>query len=364
MSLLLPKVVGKSDFFFFLLCVCCLLGVCLLVTKKKDRSMSPKLKIAIPRHQNVVSQECSECQSPASEQQPSIQQRMALTPAGAAVAQPPVVIQQSNSSNSAATNKLISLRTRLQDESQAFHYQMEKKASQVSVDLRSLKQEFFALDQQVCSEAHRRVDDDRHLEKLAAELIHEADASFLDYLQRHMAPITDHLRLLDTKMDLLIQQTKSERDEQESLLAAIQNDHYSAVGALMKQLDQTKVMASGFETEHTFKRTQAVRKMEEKLTTDLQIRQRLSSSLQDQFVQMIQKDQGKRSTDVLVGSLMLRLEKLRADLASNTKKREAGSAAFAETMDAMVTEVNGAVKKMNLGRGLDQIRGDSRRRLQ
>lgn len=257
---------------------------------------------------------------------------------------------------SAATNRLGALRQVMVDESQLFQYEMEKKTVVLHEEASTLRQQLNALDQHVSYEAKQRVTADEDLARSLDKKVTAAGNALLAFVDQHCRKIEQQVLALEEGVDHTLLDTHRARSAQDKLLTDIRKDHHDAIADLHKDLGATNLNVVEFEGRFAAELSKSCGLLEDRMTLDLSIQQRISADLvNDVRAALSKRTKADEEYEGSIGILMLEAKEVHKSLADCTTKRNDAFAAFTETMDSMVQEVHEAVKKMNLSRGSELL---------
>jgi hypothetical protein len=257
---------------------------------------------------------------------------------------------------SSATNRLGTLRQSLVEDAQHFHDIMEKRTIALREQMNAVRMQLVALDQRVSYEAKNRVKADEDIARSLDEKMEAVDRGFMKFINQHCQRIEGSASELQASIDNAIEDTTRSRGAQDAQLKTVRDDHRNAVAELHKALDATKVSSIEFESKFASDMGRQCGQLEDRITLNLSIQNRVSMELvTDVRTALSKRTKEDDQHEANLGVVMLDLKQIQKQLESCAAKRSDAFAAFTETMDSMVLEVNDAVKKMNMSRGSDHL---------
>lgn len=257
---------------------------------------------------------------------------------------------------SSATNRLGVLRQSLVDDAQQFHYLMEAKTVALREQMNSVRLQMVALDQHVSHEAAQRTKADEDIARSVDAKWAAVDKGFMAFVNQHCQRVERDATLVESRIQQSLDETIRARTAQDELLAVVRDNHRSAIAELHAALDALKISVIEFEGRFAGEMSKRCGQLEDRVTLNLSIQQRVSMDLVAEVRTALSKRTKEEDQhEANVGVLMLEVRQVQKQLADCAAKRADGFAAFTETMNSMVLEVNDAVKKMSLSRGSEYL---------
>lgn len=266
-----------------------------------------------------------------------------------------IVQSKKHSDTSAAATKIEALRSSLRQGTEQFQFAVEKRGAEIGAEGQSLRRELFVLDQHVCHEAKNREQGDEAVLAFLDRALEESCRKYDDFFRSTSSRISSSVNGLDTRLQASLDEISERRASQEALLDAIRNEHHDSIAELNRELNATRSDVIRFETQFSHQLSASIGQLEDRMTIELSIRQRMAADVRQEAAAMLGKDDAQKQFEKQTGELLVAANELKNHIKRNALQREDASAAFSETLTAMVQEVDAAVKKMSASRGLEQL---------